>query len=220
MKKTKKVIIFGIGQIAELAVDLILENDNFSLEGFCVDNKHKNSDNFLGYPLHSFENIDKKFPIEDFFFITALSYNKLNSTRENVYKKIKNLGYQFINLISKNSNFKADKIGENNIIFEYNNIQKGVEIGNNCIFWSGNHIGHHSKIGNNCFISSHVVISGSVNLGDNTFIGVNSTIRDNVTIGDKCIVGPSSIILKNLSSNSVIRPKQSEISKVSSDKII
>ena len=220
MSDVKKVIIFGTGQIAELVCDLIKEDEKLKLEGFCVDQEFKLSDEFKGYPLISFEEISNKFPKDDYFFITALSYSNLNKSRENVYLKLKKLGYRFINIISSDAIFKADKIGENNIIFELNNIQKGAVIGNNCIFWSGNHIGHHSIIGDNCFISSHVVISGSVSMGKNTFIGVNSTIRDNIKIEENCIIGAGSLILKNLKANSVIRSKQSKISNISSDKLI
>ena len=220
MNKIKKIIIFGIGQIAELAKDLVDENPNLELNAFCADKEFVVEDKFCGYELVSTEEVNKKFSPKDFYFITALSYSNLNKNRENVYKKLKKLGYNFINLISDKSIIKTDEIGENNIIFELNNVQKGVRIGNNCIFWSGNHIGHHSIIKDNCFISSHTVISGNVEVGANSFIGVNSTVRDNIVIGEKCIIGANSLILKNLKSNSVVRVKQSEISKITSDKLI
>jgi acetyltransferase-like isoleucine patch superfamily enzyme len=190
MSKIKKIIIFGIGQIAELVKDLVDENPNLELNAFCADKEFVVEDKFCGYELVSTEEVNKKFSPKDFYFITALSYSNLN------------------------------KNGENNIIFELNNVQKGVRIGNNCIFWSGNHIGHHSIIKDNCFISSHTVISGNVEVGANSFIGVNSTVRDNIVIGEKCIIGANSLILKNLKSNSVVRVKQSEISKITSDKLI
>ena len=37
MGKIKKVIIFGIGQIAELVQDLIEENKTLELQAFCAD---------------------------------------------------------------------------------------------------------------------------------------------------------------------------------------
>tara|TARA_Y100000768_G_scaffold150861_1_gene112763 strand:- start:16472 stop:17134 length:663 start_codon:yes stop_codon:yes gene_type:complete len=220
MDKIKKVIIFGIGQIAELVQDLIEENKTLELQAFCADKEFVIKNKFNGYDLVSLDQVVEKFPPREFYFITALSYSNLNQNRESIYKKLKNLGYDFINLISEKSIFKADTIGENNIIFELNNIQKGVKIGNNCIFWSGNHIGHHSTIEDNCFISSHTVISGSVKVGANSFIGVNSTIRDNISIGNKCVIGAHCLILKNLDHNSVIRAKQSDISKITSDKLV
>jgi len=220
MTNFKNVVVFGTGHIAELVSDLIMEDKKLKLVGYCVDREFKLSDKFKGYPLIAFDEVTSKFPKEDFFLITALSYSNLNKTRENVYMKLKKLGYRFINIISSDSIFKADNIGENNIIFELNNIQKGTSIGNNCIFWSGNHIGHHSKIEDNCFISSHVVISGSVIVGKNTFIGVNSTIRDNIKIENNCVIGAGAIVLKDLKANSVVRTRHGEISKLSSDKLV
>ena len=131
MDKIKKVIIFGIGQIAELVQDLIEENKTLELQAFCADKEFVIKNKFNGYDLVSLDQVVEKFPPREFYFITALSYSNLNQNRESIYKKLKNLGYDFINLISEKSIFKADTIGENNIIFELNNIQKGVKIGNN-----------------------------------------------------------------------------------------
>ena len=94
-----------------------------------------------------------------------------------------------------------------------------VKIGNNVTLWSGNHIGHHSSIKDNCFITSQVVISGGVEVSENCFIGVNSTIRDKVNIGSFSIIGAGSIILKNVEPFGLYVTKETERSKVPSNRI-
>jgi len=212
----KKIIIFGLGQIAELTYDLVQQIENLEVKAFTANREHISSDQFLNLPVYSIEEIEKKINCNDYYFITAISYKNLNEDRERIYRELKEKNFKFANIIHPSSICRFDKIGENNIIFELNNIQKGVSIGNNCIFWSSNHIGHHSKISDNCFFSSHVVISGSVTLKENSFFGVNSSVRDNVSIGKKCIIGAGSLILKDIPDHSIIKNKATEISKINS----
>lgn len=215
----KKLIIFGIGQIAELTYDLVKQIQNLEVVAFTANRENINSETFLKHPVYAIEEIKTKLNCNEYYFVTAISYKNVNENRENIYKKMKKENFKFTNIIHPSAICRFDEIGENNIIFELNNFQKGVSIGNNCIFWSSNHIGHHSKISDNCFFSSHVVISGSVIIQENNFFGVNSTVRDNINIGKKCIIGADSLILKDLPDYSIVKNKASEISKVKSNKL-
>lgn len=215
----KKLIIFGIGQIAELTYDLVKQIQNLEVVAFTANRENINSETFLKLPVYAIEEIKTKLNCNEYYFVTAISYKNVNENRENIYKKMKKENFKFTNIIHPSAICRFDEIGENNIIFELNNFQKGVSIGNNCIFWSSNHIGHHSKISDNCFFSSHVVISGSVIIQENNFFGVNSTVRDNINIGKKCIIGADSLILKDLPDYSIVKNKASEISKVKSNKL-
>lgn len=215
----KKLIIFGIGQIAELTYDLVNQIQNLEVVAFTANRENINSETFLKLPLYAIEEIKTKLNCNEYYFVTAISYKNVNENRENIYKKMKKENFKFTNIIHPSAICRFDEIGENNIIFELNNFQKGVSIGNNCIFWSSNHIGHHSKISDNCFFSSHVVISGSVIIQENNFFGVNSTVRDNINIGKKCIIGANSLILKDLPDYSIVKNKASEISKIKSNKL-
>ncbi len=215
----KKIIIFGIGQIAELTYDLVQQIQNLEVVAFTANKENINSETFLKLPIYAIEEIKKKLNCNDYYFVTAISYKNVNENRENIYKEMKKENFKFTNIIHPSAICRFDEIGENNIIFELNNFQKGVSIGNNCIFWSSNHIGHHSKISDNCFFSSHVVISGSVNIQENNFFGVNSSVRDNINIGKKCIIGANSLILKDLTDYSIVKNKATEISKIKSTKL-
>ncbi len=216
----KKIIIFGLGEIAELTYDLIKQIENTKVTAFSAHKQHIHSDKFIDLPIYSIDEIKNKINCDEHYFITAISYKNLNENRESVYKELKEKNFRFTNIIHPNAICRYDKIGENNIIFELNNFQRGVSIGNNNIFWSSNHIGHHSIISDNCFFSSHVVISGAVKIEANNFFGVNSTVRDNITIGNKCVIGANSLILKNLPDYSIVKNKATEISKVKSISLI
>ncbi|EIU7613855.1 acetyltransferase [Vibrio vulnificus] len=215
----EKVVIFGIGQIAEIAHFYLTTDSDCEVVAFTVDKEFKDCDEFHGLPVVDFESISKKYPPSEFKLFVPISYTGLNKVRANKYKEGKDKGYSFITYISSKARYYGTPVGENCFIFEDNVIQPFTEIGDNCILWSGNHIGHHTKIGNHCFIASHVVISGSVTVGDYSFIGVNATIRDNITIGNANIIGASTTILQSTEDKSVYASKSTEKYKRSSDKI-
>ena len=215
----KNLVIFGCGQIAETLADAINHEQSHNIIAFVVEDEYLKSDTFKGKPLFSINKLDEVYKKQDFKIITAVGYHDNNFKRKKIYEKLKNKGHLFDNFISKDARLTNVSLGENNIIFENNNIQSSVNIENNNIFWSGNHIGHHTQIGSNCFFSSHVVISGSVKISDDCFFGVNSTIRDNINIGKACIIGAGSIVLKSLKDKSVIKAPTSILSNVSSDKL-
>ena len=214
-----KVVIFGTGQITELAY-FYLENDSeHKVVAFTVDEEYMSKDKFRGLPIIEYSNLLENYPPAEYKLFIPISYRKVNKLRTEKYKDAKKKGYDFITYISSNATSYAASVGENCFILEDNVIQPFVKIGDNCIIWSGNHIGHHTLIEDNCFLASHVVISGSVEIGEYTFIGVNATIRDNVKIGKENVIGASATILNNTDDRAVFSVNETEQAKVPSNRL-
>lgn len=205
-----KIIIFGTGQNADVIYYHLKKYTKYKIVSFCVEKNFLNKKKHFGLPVCVFEEIEKTYSPKIYKFIAPVSHIKNNNKSVDIYKKIKEKKFKFVNYINPLSIIDTEDIGENTIILEQNNIQPFSKIGNNCLIWSGNHIGHHSIIEDNCFVSSHVVISGAVKIKKNSYIGVNSTIRDNVTIGENSILGANSLVLKNLSDNTIMKSNQSK----------
>jgi sugar O-acyltransferase (sialic acid O-acetyltransferase NeuD family) len=192
----KKLVIFGSGDIAQLAHYYFSTDSEYEVAAFTVDASFIQETTFCDLPVIAFEEILECYPPETFDLFVALSYSKLNAVRKEKYSAAKSLGYRMANFISSKATVLNDgRIGENCFIFEDNTIQPYVTIGNNVTLWSGNHIGHHSVIKDHVFIASHVVISGGVEIGEQCFIGVNATLRDHITIGEKCVIGAGALLL-------------------------
>jgi sugar O-acyltransferase (sialic acid O-acetyltransferase NeuD family) len=217
---TKKLIIFGNSEIAELAHYYFNKDTDFDVVGFCVDPEFIDGDVFCGKPIVSFENVQSAYPPSDHSFFVALSYTKLNDLRREKFEAAKKLGYDFASYVSPRATVLNDgKIGENCFILEDNTIQPFVTIGDNVTLWSGNHIGHHSTIMNHCFISSHVVVSGGVKIEEQCFLGVNSTLRDGITVGEKSVIGAGAVILGNVDPYGVYIAGKTQRSKLPSNKL-
>ena len=77
----KKLIIFGTGQIAEIAKDCFEKQNKYEISCFCADKESIKNHTFLGKPLFSFEDIEKNFSPEDYHFHVAISYREQNKIR-------------------------------------------------------------------------------------------------------------------------------------------
>lgn len=196
--KTKKLVIFGTADQAEVACYLFRYDSHYEPAAFTVDGDYIRDEMFNGLPVIPFEEVEQVCPPSDYIMFIALGYNQMNKVRTVKYMESKTKGYALASYISSSAIIWPDFIcGENCLILEQNNIQPFVKIGNNVTMWSGNHIGHHSSIGDNTFLTSHVVVSGRVSVGRNCFLGVNSTIRDKLTIADDCLISAGSLVTKN-----------------------
>jgi len=200
----KKLIIFGTGDIAELAMYYFNNDTNYSVEAFTIDSSYKKSDQFCELAIVDFEKIQNVYDPKEFSMFIALSYTEMNELRARKVNEAKKKGFNIASYVSSNcTTFGTFGCGENCFILEDNTIQPFVEIGNNVTMWSGNHIGHHSKICDNAFISSHAVISGGVEVGRNSFLGVNSTINDHIKLGEYSLIASGALINKDTNDFSV-----------------
>ena len=216
----KKLVIFGVGEFAQLAHFYFKLNVEFEVVAFTVDKAYLKESYFCGLPVVPFEEILNLYPPETCDMFIALGYSKMNMVRKERYIAAKSIGYKLATYVSANATILNEgRIGDNCFIFEDNTVQPFVTIGNNVTLWSGNHVGHHSTIGDHSFIASHAVISGNVEIGEQCFIGVNATLRDHIKIGVRCVIGAGALILADAKPEGVYLGVASERSRVSSTRL-
>ncbi|MEJ7685849.1 MAG: acetyltransferase [Variovorax sp.] len=217
---TKSLVIFGTGDIAQLAHRYFTQDSEYEVVGFTVDAEFIKVETFCGLPVVPFAGLAGSFPPADFELFVALSYSKLNAVRKEKYLAAKAAGYRLASFVSSQATVQNDgQIGENCFVFEDNTVQPFVRIGNNVTLWSGNHIGHHSVIGDHCFIASHVVVSGGVEIGEQCFIGVNATLRDHIKVGARCVVGAGALLLADADPEGVYIGAATERARVPSTRL-
>lgn len=216
----KPLVIFGAGDIAQLAHFYFSRESAYHVVAFTVDRAYLPEGPFCGLPVVAFENLAEQYPPDAYALFVALSYAQLNAVRRDKYWAAKALGYTLASFISPRANLLNDgRIGDNCFIFEDNTVQPFASIGNNVTLWSGNHIGHHSVIKDHCFIASHVVVSGGVEIGEQCFVGVNATLRDHIKIGDKCVIGAGALMLADAAPEGVYVGTATARSKVPSTRL-
>lgn len=216
----KPLVVFGTGDIAQLAQYYFTTDSNYEVVAFTVDAAYVTASEFGGVPVVPFEELANRYSPERHDLFVALSYSKLNQIRKEKYLAAKALCYHIASYVSSRATMLNDgKVGENCFILEDNTVQPFVNIGNNVTLWSGNHIGHHSTIRDHSFIASHVVVSGGVEIGEQCFIGVNATLRDHIKIGDRCVIGAGTLILADAEAEGVYIGQATERAKVPSTRL-
>jgi len=214
-----KVVLFGSGQIAELAHFYFTHDSPKTVAAFTVDGSFVKEDTFLGLPVVAFEDVARAFPAADHEAFVAVSYAGMNALRAEKFRRMRTEGYVLAHYVSSKATvWPGFEPRPNQFILEDNTIQPFARVGENVTLWSGNHIGHHATIGDHCFVSSHVVISGNVKVGERCFLGVNATIREGVTVGDGCLVGAGALVLKDTGDDALFAVKAAEKSPVAASR--
>ena len=217
---SKPLVIFGQGDIAELAEFYFTTDSERQVAAFTVDGEYLKESVFKGKPVVPFEDLANEYPASEYEVFIAVSYTKLNGLRAEKYLAAKTMGYTAASYISSAATvLNQGAIGENCFILEDNTIQPFCKIGNNVTLWSGNHIGHHSVIHDHVFIASHVVVSGGVEIGERCFVGVNATLRDHIKVGEKCVVGAGALMLSDAEPEGVYLGGETERSRVPSSRL-
>ena len=216
----KPLVIFGAGDIGELAHHYFTTDTPRRVEAFTVDGAFIKESQFCGRPVVPFEELGQAYPPATHDVFVAVSYSQLNTLRKEKYLAAKAAGYGIASYISSRATIlNQGRIGENCFILEDNTVQPFVTIGSNVTLWSGNHIGHHSTIHDHCFLASHIVVSGGVEIGESCFVGVNATLRDHIRIGARCVIGAGALLLEDAAPEGVYMSAATERSRVPSSRL-
>lgn len=194
-----KIVVFGAGKIADVAYYYLTNDSPHKIAAFTVDSVYLTKEEMFSRPVVPFEDVQDKYPPDDFKMFIAVGYQNLNKFRAQKYGESKAKGYELISYISSQApNFGGVEIGDNCFILENAVIQPCSKVGNNVFIWSNNHIGHHAAVEDHCFIAGHVIIGGSTTIEPYCFIGVNATIGHEITIGRESFIGAGVLITKTL----------------------
>ncbi|NDP28797.1 MAG: acetyltransferase [Flavobacterium sp.] len=205
MDKVKKVIIFGKGELAELANFYFTNDSNYEVCAFTLDKEYIDSDSYLSLPVLAFDELEINYPPQEYELFVAIGYSNLNQNRKSKYEQAKSKGYTLASYVSsKSSSWPGLQVGENTFIMEDNTIMPFCKIGNNVLVWVNSILAHHMVVMDHVTITSHCAIGGNVIIEEQVFIGLNASIRNNVTIGKGAIIGASANVVKNVENYAVM----------------
>lgn len=203
--KKKKLIIFGIGEAADVLFFFFKQHSEYIPVAFTIDRDYILSDTYNDLPVVAFENVETIYDPQTHVMFIALGYRRLNEFRAIKLASAKEKGYGIISFIHPEAGIPSDfTLGENCFIMNNVHIHPHVTIGDNVFIWSGAILCHHSYVGNHCWFTSGVNIAGNVNIGSNCVFAINATVTNNVTIGNRCFLGANSLVNKDLGNGKVI----------------
>lgn len=203
--KSKKLIIFGLGMLGELAHFYFTHDSDYEVVAFTADNNYPEDATYLNLPFIPLNELPQKYPPTEFHCFIAIGYSKLNEIRIAKFNLLKSMGYHLASYISsKTSSWpQSIEVGENVFIMENNVLMPFCRIEDNVLIWVGNILSHHSVIKQHTTITSHAAIGGNVIIEEACFIGLNATIRDSIRIARGTVVATGANIIKNTEPDSV-----------------
>lgn len=215
-----KLLIFGNGELAQLANFYFSKDSNYEVEAFVLDSDYINTDTYLDKPLVSFEEVQELYPSKDFEMFIAIGYSKLNENRKKKYIEAKEKGYILASYVStKSTSWEGLSVGENTFIMEDNTIMPFCKIGNNVLVWVNSILAHHMIIEDHVTITSHCAIGGNVRIKEQAFIGLNSSLRNNIIIGKGAIIGTAANVVKDVDDFTVMLGNPAKATSIDSRKI-
>lgn len=213
------IVVFGAGQIAEVAKVYIDRHGPDRIVGFTVDREYVKEDTFHGLPVVEWERLEARFPPDQVKLLGPLSFRRMNEFRRDRHQEGLSRGYSFTSFIHPDSYIYTDDIGTNCFILENNVIQPFVKIGTGVMMWSGNHVGHHVTIGDYCFLASHVGIAGASVIGERCYLAGKAGIEMGVTIGAGSYLGSATLTRKDLPEASVVPAVGAKVAAFTADRI-
>jgi acetyltransferase-like isoleucine patch superfamily enzyme len=199
------VIIFGAGQLAEVAKAYLDKYSTDRVVGFCVDESFLEQDTFHGLPVVAWERLENHFPPGAVKLLGPLSYQRLNDFRRDRHGEGRARGYSFASFIHPSTHNMAQTIGENCFILENCILQPFARIGAGVIIWSSTHVGHHAIVEDFCFLSSQIGLASGVRIGAGSLIGGQVGIDNGVTVGPGSYIESRAMIRRDVPPNAVVR---------------
>ena len=199
MEKSKKLVIVGAGEFAEIAYEYFTRDSEYEVVAFAEEKKFHIHDWLFSLPVVELELIRQLFLPEQYHVFIAITYVQLNRARSRLVDLCKEWGYQCATYISPHSFVSPGAhIGENVFIFENVSIQRRVTVMDNVVIWNGSNIAHQTVIEKNCWLAPATAVAGFCRIGKNSFIGTNATLGDGVVLGADTVFGAGAVTVKSL----------------------
>jgi sugar O-acyltransferase (sialic acid O-acetyltransferase NeuD family) len=210
-KNMKKIIIIGNEIGAKTLYGYLNNDDRYQVVAFSVDKEYITEKQLYGLPVIPIGDLISNYSTTIFSIVLGLGYKNLNRNREQMFVKIKEMGYAIETYIHPTAVILNDNnIGEGSMIFAGSVVEPFTKIGKNTLVWANCVIAHNAEVGDNCWIASQTIISGEARVCKNVFLGINCTICNNVTIADNNIIGASTLISKCTQPNEVYLSRMGE----------
>jgi len=113
-----KVIVFGAGQLSEVARFYLTHDSPHEVVAFTVDADFLCGTRHLGLPMVPFENVESTYPPDDFHTFLPLRYKEVNHARARKYREAKAKSYRLVSYVSTRALVWPNlATGENCLIF-------------------------------------------------------------------------------------------------------
>jgi sugar O-acyltransferase (sialic acid O-acetyltransferase NeuD family) len=194
----KPILVIGGGGHAAVLVEILRQTnqDIIGIVAPVIDSRRK----ILEGIRHFKDDTDiLQFPSESVFLVNGIGSLPGNPTRETIYNKFVEMGYQFANVTAPSSIVsKYADLDQGVQILPGAIVQCGAKIGRNTIVNSGAIVEHDCVIGGHNHLAPGAMLSGEIWTGDSVHIGTGAVVIQSIAIGHGATVGAGANITKDV----------------------
>ena len=207
---TKKVIILGTGDNAELLRFFIKDCGMGEVEAFAVDRQFIEESVFCDLPVVALDDLPRVHPPSSHCVVNAVGYRQMNALRSRMSRDVKAMGYEMPGFVHPSAEVASNvRTGANFIAFEKVVVEPFTTIGDDVFLWGGVFIAHHCCVDDACFFAPRAALAGNVVVGKKCFVGANATVRARVTLAEQCLIGAGACISRSTEPGTIYRPPPS-----------
>ena len=190
------VIVLGSGGHARVLIDALLLN-SVKLLG-TTDVVPKNM-SLLGVSYLGDDDVVERYSPSEVCLVNGVGSISQPYLREKLFKKFKNLGYKFINVIHPFAVIAADvRLGEGVQVMAGAILQSGSVIGDNVIVNTNASVDHDCRIGQHVHLAPGVVVCGNVCVEELGHIGAGAKILQSVRVGAHALVSAGTLVKSDI----------------------
>lgn len=191
--------MLGAGGHAKSVIASIESIGEYNIVGF-IDSLDKKEYRYKNYRvLGQDKDLNKIYKSGIQYAFITIGYMGKDGTRVNLYKKLKQIGYNLPVIVDKSAIIENNAyIEEGSYIGKRAIVNSDAVINRMCIINTNAVVEHECNIGAFSHISVGAVICGNSKIGEECFIGANSTVIQNIFIGNQVIVGAGAVVTSNL----------------------
>ena len=213
-------MIFGAGQLADVAKAYLDRFSDDRVVGFTVDAAYLEQTDRHGLPVVAWDALEAHFPPTEVLLLGPLSYQRMNRFRRDRHNEAKARGYGFASFVHPSAHNMAQAIGANCFVLENCVLQPYSVLGDGVMIWSGTHVGHHTRIGDFSFLSSLVGLASGVTVEPGCMIGGQVGVDNGITIGAESYLQSRAMIRRDVPAGSVVRHLSDGPERYGSDRLI
>lgn len=201
-----EIVLIGAGGHAKTIVDTIERQGNYKIVGF-VDKENIGNNIYRSYNvIGQDEDLEEIYNNGVKYAFISIGYMGDNDLRNQLYNKLKNIGYVLPVIIDDTAILAEDvRISEGSYVGRNAVINAEAYIGKMCIINTNAVIEHECIVGEFSHVAVGAVMCGRVKVGNNCMIGANATILQTREIGANTIIGAGTIVTKNIEDNIIYR---------------
>jgi len=197
LKAKEKLVVFGAGGHAKVAIDVIEQQGNYEIAGLLDDDIKLKGCRFFGYPvLGTRADLPALISAQLRHAIVAIGDN---AGRAAVAAHMDRHGWRFASAVHPRASIgRGVKIGPGSVVMAGCVVNADAYLGGHVIINTGATVDHDCRIEDAVHIAPGCHLCGGVSVGQGSLLGAGSTVTPGVRIGKKVIVGAGSTVIRDV----------------------